>query len=200
MNEYHLERANRLRRWARLLREKADDPNAYQKSLLHTIETRPGQPPQERYCAAGLMEIAAYPEGTPHAEIWEQTDSEGDHIAIYSPKGNGSETSSNMETLDSLGLWPECNPFAMRELEQGEENADPALQQFSSPDLVFIPLDRIPDPTRILERDTGLADLDDNIYVYLGAVSDAGQQHWLDIAAFAEHRAGEIEAEARQPG
>ena len=103
-----------------------------------------------------------------------------------------------METIDALGLWPDCNPFAMRELEQGEENADPALQQFSSPDLVFIPLDRIADPTRILERDMGLADLDGDIYVYLGAVSDAGQGHWLDIAVFAEHRADEIEAEARQ--
>ena len=45
MNEIRLKRANGLRRWAQMLRDKAEDPDVYQKSLLHTIETRPGQPP-----------------------------------------------------------------------------------------------------------------------------------------------------------
>ena len=198
MNEIRLKRANGLRRWAQMLRDKAEDPDVYQKSLLHTIETRPGQPPQERYCASGLMEVAAHPEGTPHEEIWEQTDDEGEYKAVYSPKWNGSETAPDAETVSSLGLWPECNPFALREMEQGD-NPDPALQQHSFPDMVFIPLDQIEDPAAILERDKGLADLDDDIYVFLGAVSDAGQKHWLDIAAFAERRADEIEAEPRPP-
>ena len=154
MNEIRLKRAIGLRRWAQMLRDKAEDPGVYQKSLLHTIETMPGQPPQERYCASGLLEVAAHPEGTPHEEIWEQTDDEGEYKAVYSPKWNGSETAPDAETVFSLGLWPECNPFALREMEQGD-NPDPALQQHSFPDMVFIPLDQIEDPAAILERDKG---------------------------------------------
>ena len=45
------EQAQRLRRWASLLRQHAANPASYRKSLLHTIEQRPGEPPQEQYCA-----------------------------------------------------------------------------------------------------------------------------------------------------
>ena len=43
MGASRMEQARRLRRWARLLRQKANDPDAYQISLLHTIEKKPGR-------------------------------------------------------------------------------------------------------------------------------------------------------------
>ena len=198
MSASRTEKAQRLRRWARLLREKADDPDAYQKSLLHTIELTPGRPPRERHCAYGLMELAAYPEGTPHDEIWVQSGTVGAGVAVYSATRGTSEHYPASETVEEMGLYPECNPFAIKELELGEDEPPAEIQDNSAPDLVFIPIDEIADHEIILRRGKGVTDLDGRTYVHLAAVSDAGQKHWLDIAAFAERRAAEIEEEARQ--
>ena len=62
-----------------------------------------------------------------------------------------------------------------------------------------MPIDKIADHAAILDRGKGLADMDGQTSVHLATVSDAGQKHWPDIAAFAERRADEIEAENRQP-
>ena len=199
MSASRTEQARRLRRWARLLREKADDPDAYQKSLLHTIEKKPGRPPQEKYCAYGLMEPANRPEGTPHDEIWVQTGTGHDGVAVYTATRGTSEHYPAPETVQEMGLYPECNPFAMKELELGEDEPPDAIRDNSAPDLVFMPIDKIADHAAILGRGKGLVDLDGQTYVHLATVSDAGQKHWPDIAAFAERRAAEIEAEARQP-
>ena len=110
MTEDQLEQARRLRRWAALLREHAANPAIYQKFLLHTIETRPGQPPQERYCAVGLMISASYPEGTPHDEIWTHTGNDGDHIAIYSETGSEQEHYPEQETVEKMGFPRKATP------------------------------------------------------------------------------------------
>ena len=199
MSASRTEQAQRLRRWARLLREKADDPGAYQKALLHTIEQTPGRPPRERHCAYGLMELAAYPEGTPHNEIWVQSGTVGAGLAVYSATRGTNEHYPASETVEEMGLYPECNPFAMKELELGEDEPPDEIRDNSAPDLVFMPIDKIADHAAILGRGKGLVDLDGQTYVHLATVSDAGQKHWPDIAAFAEQRADEIEAEAQQP-
>ena len=168
------EQARRLRRWARLLRDNADNPEVYRKSLLHTIERRPGEPPQERYCALGLMIQAAHPENTPHDLIWEQTDTlEDGAVAVYSERNSSLEQHAEAETVELMGLYPEGNPFAMTELPEN----DPTLQQWDAPDLAFVPMSMIPDPEEILEYDRGLAQLNNDIYITLASLSDAGQQH-----------------------
>ena len=199
MSASRMEQAGRLRRWARLLRQKANDPDAYQKSLLHTIEKKPDLPPQEKYCAYGLMELANRPEGTPHDEIWVQSGAGDDSVAVYTATRGTSEHYPAYETVEEMGLYPECNPFAMKELELEENELPAEFRDNSAPDLVFMPIDEIADHAAILGRGKGVADLDRRTYVHLAAVSDAGQKHWPDIASFAERRAAEIEEEARQP-
>lgn len=191
------EPARRLRRWATLLREHAANPAIYRKSLLHTIENRPGQPPQERYCAVGLMIRASYPEGTPHDEIWIQTGNDGDHIAIYSETGSELEHYPEPETVEKMGFPPESNPFALKEI--GQEHPDPSLQQWSAPDLVFMPIEMFQEPDEILNLERGVAELDGQVFTLIFSASDAGQKYWPDIAAYAEQRAAQLEAQAGQP-
>ena len=200
MGAFRMEQARRLRRWAQMLRDKADDPDVYQISLLHTIEKKPGRPPQKKYCAYGLMELAAHPEGTPHDEIWVQSGAGGAGVVVYAATRGTSEQYPASETVEEMGLYPECNPFAMKELELGEDELPAEIRDKSATDLVFMPIDEIADHETILRRGKGVASLDGRTYVHLAAVSDAGQKHWPDIAAFAERRAAEIEAEARQAG
>ena len=199
MGAFRMEQARRLRRWAQMLRDKADDPDVYQISLLHTVEKKPDLPPQEKYCAYGLMELANRPEGTPHNEIWVQSGTVGAGLAVYSATRGTNEHYPASETVEEMGLYPECNPFAMKELELGEDEPPDEIRDNSAPDLVFMPIDKIADHAAILGRGKGLVDLDGQTYVHLATVSDAGQKHWPDIAAFAEQRADEIEAEAQQP-
>ena len=64
------------------------------------------------------------------------------------------------------------------------------------PDLAFVPLSMIPVAEEIMKRDQGLAGLNNEIFVTLEALSDAGQKHWPVIAAFAEQRAAALDEEA----
>ena len=177
MSASRMEQARRLRRWARLLKEKADDPGVYQKSLLHTIEKKPDLPPQEKYCAYGLMELATHLEGTPHDEIWFQSGTGDASVAVYSATRGTGEHYPAPETVEEMGLYPECNPFAMKELEPGENEPPAEIRDNSAPDLVFMPIDKIADHAVILGGGKGLAVQVGQTYVHLATVSDAGQKH-----------------------
>ena len=178
MGAFRMEQARRLRRWAQMLRDKADDPDVYQKSLLHTIEKKPDLPPQEKYCAYGLMEPASHPEGTPHDEIWVHSGAGGAGVAVYTATRGTSEHYPASETVEEMGLYPECNPFAMKELELEEKELPDEIRDKSATDLVFMPIDKIADQAAILSRSKGVTDLDGQTYVHLATVSDAGQKHW----------------------
>ena len=139
---------------------------------------------------------AAYPEGTPHDEIWTHTGNDGDHIAIYSENGSDLEHYPEPETVEKMGFPPESNPFALKEIEPGDP--DPSLQQWSAPDLVFMPIEMFQEPDEILNLDKGVAELDGQVYALMFSASDAGQKYWPDIAAYAEQRAAELETQAAE--
>ena len=193
MSEYRKEQARKLRRWAGMLRDRAERQEGYQKSLMHTIEIRPDGRRQERYCAYGLAEAAAQPAERPHDEIWEQSGArDGGRTLVFTPGRGTSEHYPAPETLEELGIYPDWNPFAMKELANGE---DPDGSGREAPDLVYLPAARLSRREEVLERGKGIESLDGVTYVHLSSVSDAGLEHWPDIAAFAEMRAAELEAE-----
>lgn len=187
-------RIQRLRKWARLNRELAANPDAYVKTYLHTIRNG-----QERYCSAGLAIPAMPPDNTPHEEMWEVHD-EQDNTTIYQEKDDltGTETTLGAETVQALGLWPECNPFADRELEQGD-HPDPELQKYSAPDQVWFPINEVQNPDQIYHNGKGMAELDGVLYVSLYTLSDTNQKYWLDIAGFLERHADLLEREMNPP-
>lgn len=195
MNEIEARRIHDLRKWARLCREYAAKPECYVETYLHTIKNE-----QERYCAAGLAIPAMYPDDTPHDEMWEEYTVEDDGTEIYQEKDDmtGTEATLGAETVQSMGLWPEFNPFADRvdrNLETGS-HPDPELAQYSHPDQVWFPISEIQESDAIYHRGKGMAELDGVTYVSLYSLSDTGQQYWPDIARFLERHADLLEAEA----
>ena len=191
MNEIQARRIHDLRKWARLCREYAAQPEYYVETYLHTIEAG-----QERYCAAGLAIPAMHEDGTPHDAMWEVQNTEGLATIYQEADGlNGTETTLSAETVLSFGLYPDCNPFADLILDQGD-NPDPELEQYSFPDQVWFPISEVRNPDPIFHRGKGIAELDGITYVSLYSLSDTGQRYWPDIARFLEQHADRLEADA----
>ena len=189
MSEHRKEQAARLRRWAALLREKTEQGEGYRKALMHVVSAGPDGREIAGYCAYGLAEVAVKPADAPHEAIWELAEIRPNGEKVYMSLRGTSEHYPAPETLEELGLYPECNPFAMRELSRDEEDHSGR----AAPDLALIPVDRLSRPEPLLQRGKGIEELDGRQYIHLATLSDAGQEYWLDIADFAERRAAELE-------
>ena len=66
------------------------------------------------------MELAVHPEGTPHNEIWDQSSTKEADIVVYTTTRGTSDYYPAPKTVEEIGPYFECNPFAMKGQELGK--------------------------------------------------------------------------------